>query len=221
MKILVVGFPRSGTTLTYRIFKTHPQVEKMYFEKWLLRNSKMMKNNLLFRKGRTFGSKVTYAKRVIGKIGKSNYNIVDYCNDWNKTFKGESRIVQIVRYPLDSLNSLVISKKRHPIGPSEIRVYKEYLNYIPQFTLDIDAFNNCLTIKYEDLVTNPDEVILRLYKHCNLKNVKFKEKMKIKRAFNYKNKEFLLNWDDRLKNVIDIFNTLPGIKYEKSSGGEK
>jgi len=214
MKILVVGFPRSGTTLMYRIFKTHPQVEKMYFEKWLLKHPEKTKNNIEFKKGHTFGSKVIYAKRVIGKIGKTKYNIVDYCNDWNKRFKDEARIIQIIRYPLDSLNSLVISKKKHPIGPGATTVYKEYLKYISKYSLDIAALDNCLTIKYEDLVTNPDKVIPRLYKHCNIKNVKFKEKMKIKRVFNHENKKFLLPWDDRLKNVVNVFNTLPGIRYE-------
>jgi len=214
MKILVVGFPRSGTTLTYRIFETHPQVERMYYEKWLVRDAKEIKNNPLFEKGRIFGSKVINAKRVIGKIGKSKYNIVDYCNDWNKTFKDESRIIQIVRYPIDSLNSLVVLKKRRWRGPSAESVYQEYLKYIPQFTLDIDSLSNCLTIKYEDLVTNPDEVILRLYKHCNLKNVKYNERMNTERVFNYKNRDFLLDWDDRLKNVVTVFNTIPGIKYE-------
>ena len=211
MKILVVGFPRSGTTLTYRIFKTHPQVTNMVFEKRLLLNKHLMKS---FTPGRICGEKVIYAKRVMGKIGKSKYNIVDYCNDWNKTFKKKARIIQIIRYPLDSLNSLVISKKRHPRGPSAPKVYKEYLKYIPQYTLEIAALDNCLTIKYEDLVNNPDEIISKLYKHCNLKVVKFKEKMKTKRVFNHKDKKFLLNWDDRLRNVVNVFNTLPGIRYE-------
>ena len=109
MKILVVGFPRSGTTLTYRIFKTHPQVEKMVFEKRLLLNRHLMKS---FTPGKNCGEKVIYEKRVIGKIGISTYNIVDYCKDWNKLFKDEARIVQIIRHPLHSLNSLAISKKK-------------------------------------------------------------------------------------------------------------
>lgn len=214
MKILVVGFPRSGTTLTYRIFKRHPQVERMYFENWLLLHPKMM-NNKSFKKGHTVGSKVIYAKRVIGKIGKTKYNIVDYCNDWNDKFKEEAKIIQIVRHPLDSLNSLVISKKRHPRGPSAQSIYEnEYFKYIPKYTLKIAAIPNCLTIKYEDLVGNPDEVIQRLYKHCNIDVVKFKEKMKVHRIFNHKDRKFLLPWDDRLKNVVDVFNTLPGTKYK-------
>jgi hypothetical protein len=213
MKILVVGFPRSGTTLTYRIFETHPQVEEMNFEKYILLNKSLMKS---FTAGIICGGKVTYEKRVLGKIGKSTYTIVDYCQDWNKLFKDEARIVQIIRHPLDSLNSLVISKKRFKRGPSAARVYKEYLNYMATYTLDIDSLYNCLTIKYENLITNPEKIIKKLYEHCGLDPIKFKEKMKTKRVFNYKHKDFLLEWDDRLEEVIDSFNLIKGIKYEKS-----
>ena len=212
MKILVVGFPRSGTTLTYRIFKTHPQVEEMNFEKYVLLNKRLIKS---FTPGRICGGKITYEKRVLGKIGKSTYTVVDYCNDWNKLFKDEARIIQIIRYPLDSLNSLFISKKRFKRGPSAENVYKEYLVYIPKYTAEIASIKNCLTIKYEDLVMNPDKIIKKLYNHCELDQVKFKEKMKTKRVFNYKDKDFLLEWDDRLEEVIDSFNLIEGIKYEK------
>ena len=37
MKALIISFPRSGTSLTLRIFNKHPQVEKTYFESKLLR----------------------------------------------------------------------------------------------------------------------------------------------------------------------------------------
>ena len=212
MKILVVGFPRSGTTLTYRIFETHPQVEEMIFEKYILLNKQLIKS---FTPGRICGGKVTYEKRVLGKIGKSTYNIVDYCKDWNKLFKDEARIIQIIRHPFDSLNSLVVSKKRFKRGPSAVRVYKEYLKYMAGYTLNIAELDNCITIKYEDLVMNPDKVIKKLYKHCNLNQTKFKEKMKTKRIFNYKHKDFLFEWDDRLEGVIDSFNLIKGITYEK------
>ena len=32
MKILIISFPRSGTTLTQRIIKSHPDVQNMFFE---------------------------------------------------------------------------------------------------------------------------------------------------------------------------------------------
>jgi hypothetical protein len=208
-----VGFPRSGTSLTYRIYRNHPEVEKMVFEKWLLLNKHLMQG---FVPGRNCGEKVIYAKRVIGKIGRSTYNIVDYCNDWNKLFKDEARIVQIIRYPLDSLNSLAISKKRFPRGPKATRIYKEYLEYIPKYTFEISKLENCFTIKYEDLVSRPEENIRKLFLHCGLEPVKANHKMRGGRVFNYfKKKKFLLDWDPRINNIIESFNQYGGIEYKK------
>ena len=157
MKILVVGFPRSGTSLTYRIVKANPDVKDMIFEKWLLRQAKTKKELLEKHSFLNFtgGEKVINAKRVIGKIGKSNFTIVDYCLQWNDWFGKEAKIVQLVRHPCDSLNSLVLSKKRFPRGPAFKRVYYEYLHYIPGFANAIFKIPNCLTVKYENLLSNP------------------------------------------------------------------
>ena len=37
MKILIIGFPRSGTSLMHRIIKSHPEVKKMFFETNMLK----------------------------------------------------------------------------------------------------------------------------------------------------------------------------------------
>jgi len=217
MKILVVGFPRSGTSLTHRIFAKHPEVKGMLFEKWALKQGATKKELIgkypMFRN--TCGEKTIWEKRVTGKIGKTNENIIDYCLKWNDWFKDEARIIQIVRHPFDSLNSLVISKKRFPRGPSFKTVYPEYLNNASRFIDGIKSIPNCMTIKYEDLISNPEPMIKKMYKHCNIDaNHKHQEKMKTGRIFNYKEKDFLFKYDDRLKNIIDTFNKIKGVKYE-------
>ena len=217
MKILVVGFPRSGTSLTHRIFAKHPEVKGMLFEKWALKQGATKKELIgkypMFRN--TCGEKTIWEKRVTGKIGKTNENIIDYCLKWNDWFKDEARIIQIVRHPFDSLNSLVISKKRFPRGPSFKTVYPEYLNNASRFIDGIKSIPNCMTIKYEDLISNPEPMIKKMYKHCNIdENHKHQEKMKTGRIFNYKEKDFLFKYDDRLKNIIDTFNKIKGVKYE-------
>jgi hypothetical protein len=216
MKILVVGFPRSGTSLTNRIFSKHPEVQKMFFEQWMLRrgkNRKDLQNNFPVFRG-TCGEKVIWAKRVTGKIGRTTESIVDYCKKWNKWFGKEARIIQIVRHPYDSLNSLVISKKRFPRGPVFKRNYYEYRNYALKFFKGIHDLNNCFTIKYEDLVSNPEYNIRRMYEHCNINSeFKFEEKMKKNRILNYKEKDFLFEYNEKLKEIIDLLNTFEGEKY--------
>ena len=217
MKILVVGFPRSGTSLTNRIFASNPDVKKMFFEKWMLKrgNTKreLINKHPIFK--HTCGEKVIWAKRVTGKIGTSHESIVDYCHKWNRLFGDEARIIQIVRHPYDSLNSLVISKKRFPRGPVFRANYREYRNYALDFFRGIYETNNCLTIKYEDLITNPDVMIRCMYEYCNINSEhKIKEKMKNGRVFNYKSKDFLFEYNEKLREIIDLLNTFEGVKYK-------
>jgi len=216
MKILVVGFPRSGTSLTCRIFAKHPEVKRMLFEKWALKQGstkkELIKKYPMFKS--TCGEKVIWEKRVTGKIGKTTESIVDYCLKWNDWFQDEARIVQIIRHPFDSLNSLVISKKRFPRGPSFNTIYPEYLKYAGLFVSWISDIPNCMTIKYETLVAKPDQTIRKMYKHCSIDpNHKHPEQMKSKRIFNYKEKDFLFKYTDKLEVIIDSFNKIEGVKY--------
>jgi len=222
MRILVVGFPRSGTSLTCRMFERHPEVQKMFFEKWVIKKSKTLEEFYsrfpMFRnKKLTYGEKVICEKRVTGKIGKTNQTIVDYCLKWNDWFGRDARIIQIVRYPIDALNSLVVSKKRFPRGPGFNTVYREYLNYIPKYIIEISKIENCKTIKYEDLLAEPKKIITDLYKHCNLDpKYQFKERIKKEKAFRYihKHKRTFFEYDDRLEDIMKILNQIPGAKYE-------
>jgi hypothetical protein len=220
MKILIVGFPRSGTTLSYRIFENHPDIEKMLFEKQSLKRVKtkeeLLKKYPMYKK-KNVGEKTIWEKRVMGKILiEEKFDIVDYVKRWNYFFGEEARVVQIIRHPFDSLNSLVLSKKRFPRGPKFDLVYKEYLDYASKFVTEIMNISNCFTIKYENLIKNPDYIIKLMYDHCGIdSSYKHKEKMKKGRIFNYKEKDFLFNYDSRLENIIDTFNCIDGPKYEK------
>ncbi len=71
-----------------------------------------------------------------------------------------------------------------------------------------------MTIKYETLISKPDKTIRKLYKHCNINpNHKHQEGMKTKRVFNYKTKDFLFKYDDKLQTIIDAFNKIEGVEY--------
>jgi len=219
MKVLVVGFPRSGTTMTHGIFNKHPDISQMLYERWLLNivdNKKQLKNKFPKMVG-NFGEKVIWGKRLA--INRKEQTIVDYCIEWNVWFGNEAKIIQIIRHPYDTLNSLVISKKRLPRGPKFEKNYSEYLLYAPKYIPQINSLPNCLTVKYENIVTNIDDMTKKIFNHCGLEvNHKHPIPMKINRVFNYKNykrkKDFLFKYDDRLKNVIEEFNKIDGVKYE-------
>lgn len=218
MKILVVGFPRSGTSLTYRIFEKHPQVKRMFFEKWVIKKSKTKEefyNRFPIFSGGICGEKVICEKRVTGKIGKTNQTMVDYCLKWNDWFGKEAKIVQIIRYPFDALNSLVMSKNRFKRGPMFNLVYQEYLKFIPDYMVEISKIHNCKTIQYENLIEKPDETIKSLYKHCGLDpNFKFQEGIRKDRAYKFlRNDKLLFEYDDRIEGIINKLNKIKGVKF--------
>ena len=221
-RILLVGFPRSGTTFSRSVLLNHPEVNVFLFEKWILNKCEtavdVLKKYPPFIKDnkRACGVKVIYAKRVIGKKGRSTQTIVDYCKKWNWIFGDNAKIVQIVRHPYDSLNSLVLSKKRFPRGPVFNAVYQEYLKFIPDYTLQIDALPNCFTYKYEDLVLNHEETLKKILEHCELNtNYKYKKRIKYDSALAHqKNKKLLFKYDKRLEDAAKKFNQIDGIKYD-------
>lgn len=225
VKILVVGFPRSGTTLTHRICKRHPQVAGMFNEEHILRSRssrrfQFVTADYLYKKYPRFklnyGEKMIYEKDIVGKKKFSNITIVDYCKQWNKLFKKDARIVQIVRHPFDSWNSILKKKYIKRGEQSEIpRMLELYITYVPKYTEEIASLKNCLTIKYENLISNSEEVIRMIYNHCGLDSShNFLERMRVSRVFNYRKRGFgLKRVDPRLAKVIETFNKFSGPKY--------
>lgn len=102
MKILVVGFQRSGTTLLRNVMENHPDVQKMFHEKFLLKYKNGQIKNMLAGLGNpegTWGEKVPYYTRRIRRgVGM---HVEEYCRRWFKMFKAEARVLHIVRHPLD------------------------------------------------------------------------------------------------------------------------
>jgi len=225
VKVLVVGFPRSGTTLTYRTCKKHPQMAGMFNEEHIIRSRSSSRfqfttKNYLCNKYPKFklnhGDKLIYEKRVIGKRHLSNITVVEYCEKWNELFGSDARIIQIVRHPLDSWNSIIKMKYRKRGKMKQIpRMIDEYITYIPKYTEMIADLKSCLTIKYENMVSNFKEISARIYEHCNLDPFNYSEPMRVGRIFNHRKNGFILKRvDSRFNDVIKVFNKFDGPVYE-------
>lgn len=232
MKILVVGFPRSGTSLMHRIIKRHPEVKKMFFETNMLKRVGTETENTLnhfFPQRETIGEKIIYEKDRMGKQSTSP-TPVDYCKMWNKRFKRQAKIIQIIRHPYDVWNSLIIKKYiRRNIKHSVPRMTEKYFDFIPNYFERISEFKNCFTVKYEDLILNSDIIIPQIYEHCGLStNYVFKEHMKERKVFLYKHNgfkihdfrlhkqknEFMKILSENIDDCLEILNQFPGPIYE-------
>lgn len=234
MKILIIGFPRSGTSLMKRIIMRHPDVEKIFFEANLMKRIGTNRENtlnILLPPKKNVGEKVIYEKGIMGTKRSGSPTPVEYCQRWNNRFKKEARIIQIIRHPYDVWNSILIKKyiarnKKHAI----IKMFKNYFKYIPKCFDRISKFENCLTVKYEDVIMNPNILNLKIYRHCNLSlDFKMAEHMKRSKVFAYKRIGFKIH-DSRLveikenfmeimnKNIDDcliVLNKFPGVIYER------
>lgn len=213
MKILVVGFPRSGTSLTHRIFKKHPEMKRMFFEKFMIKNrskKELIKAEKVFSPGVNCGEKIIYTRRRVKKDG--SMSVIDYCKKWNEFFGEEAKIIQPIRHPIDSWTSMKkngVHRKNQEIME---KLYNLYFDIIPECTEIINSFENCFTFKYENLVMNKDEVVKELYSFCNLSNFNFDERMKERRVF--ANKSLPYYTHEKIQDALDVFNKFDGAKYE-------
>jgi hypothetical protein len=220
MKILIIGFQRSGTTLTRRVIQSHPEVKRIFHEQFLLRNFKIKVLLAYLRirdidpKRDNWGEKVPFYPSVKG------YPITKYCELWNEHFGKQSRILHVVRHPVDVAFSVSNKYKNQNFDYALGLYQKRMVKYIPK----IMVMENTFTFKYEDLLLNPDKVIPRIFWFCGLdKDVDFKSNLSIiknpkyqninkSRAFAYKKKTFKTDID--LTDVIRIANKIDGPEYK-------
>lgn len=222
MKILLVGFQRSGTTLLRRILQAHPEIHRVFHEAFILIKNKTRNQVLQFaqKHGINNPTKETWGEKVPYYPGAKKYNIIRYCERWNKYFGEDSRIIHIVRHPYDIANSVVKKYKNITNVNQPLKIYEKIMcRSIPE----IDDIKNSIIVKYEDLLLNPQETVFKIYSICgvnptvnfeaNLKQIKNKKYRMIdpSRAFAYK--DSLFSTDIEVEHIIDMLNKIEGVKY--------
>jgi hypothetical protein len=214
------------------VFKQHPQVEKTFFETKLLRKFPNKKQLIAlyppFKQGKNCAEKIIYQGLTFGE--KTQDTPVTYCDRWNKFFKQEAKIIQVMRHPRDVWNSLLLKLyiKRH-WEHKIIEKLNDYFDCIGKNFREIDKYKNSLTIKYEDLVLDNKKMTSKIYDFCELQPYNFKAKMKTNKVFWYKKIGMRIDTDERLRKYRNEFNEIfnkrlpktivelnkfPGTKYE-------
>ena len=150
IKIFIIGYQHSGTTLLHQLLKAHPQVgwienEENYIEydkdkHWV---EMMAKKKVADLKKFAWGEKTPW-------IDVKGHRIISLCNKWCKYFKRDARILHIIRNPLDVCLSL------NP-NPDYIRgVIDIILRSLPVVINYLNSNRRAATIVFEDLVCDPE-----------------------------------------------------------------
>jgi len=221
MKILVIGFQRSGTTLLRRMIQAHPDVRKIFHETFFvskLKTKKNMEDTISFDiDALNWGEKIPYYSKV-----RRDMTATEYCNRWFRLFGKEARVVHIIRHPIDV--ALSTQKK---IGLKDInRPLSFYRKSVRKTTEEITGRKYVLNVKYEELLQYPQEVMERIFEFCGLrtdvniesrmtrtKKAKYK-KIDPSRAFVYLKRTLPMITIDLAKDMTIINKLTQGPKYK-------
>jgi hypothetical protein len=173
MKILVVGYQRSGTTLLRRLIQLHPDIVSMIHEKKLLKYGKDKKKVL--QNAKRYSKKCTLDNNWGEKVPfYGNASILSYCKKWIDIFGDEARIVHIVRHPVDVAISNV-KMKRSPAKSVDkgVKLYEKVYPKILKTIEDTDVLRKkTIVISFETLVTEPKKTMAKVFAFCKLRNDK-------------------------------------------------
>lgn len=220
--ILLVGFQRSGTTLSRRLLQLHPEIKHMLHEQFLLKRYNTAEKMNTYLKSKNISNSDTWGEKTPYFPSVRKIPVVKYCQMWNDIFEKNARIIHIVRHPMDIAFSTVKKFKNINTLDKPINVYK---SVIIRAINGINELGNAYTFKYEDLLIDPDRVLKEMYEFCGvngdidwrslmskIKNERYRS-INAGRAFDYKNKKIDGNYD--LKEIIKNVNELVGgIEYE-------
>ena len=222
MKLLIIGFQRSGTTLLRRILHSHPEVRRAFHEEFLLKKcrtknslDKFLMNYDIDPVKDVWGEKVPFYPSARG------LSMMKYFNTWKEYFGDEGRVIHIVRHPID-VGLSVVSKCKGQKYIKAINIYKKIMPIVVPNLLDESIV---YTLKYEDLLINPDKVVPKVFSFCGvdpevdykknlakITNSKY-QKIDSSRAFAHRVRSDI-GPDKSLQPVINILNRIPGPKYE-------
>ena len=177
--ILIIGMMRSGTSLSEQILSSHPQVEgvgeQLYWSRNWNRAIQTDANELIQSEIEALGHE--YVSEMTSKAPKA-LRITDKMPG-NYLFAGlihralpNARIIHIRRLPVDTCLSIWATPNHMPHEGGNNKadiafVYKQYLRVMEHWrrTLPADRF---LEIDYEQLVSDPRQVIGEMLDFCGL-----------------------------------------------------
>ena len=162
--ILIIGFPRSGTTLLRRIVSMHPGLEYELIHEdagpLLEARSKEEAIEKLTYEHVQAGVNIGSTMSILSgqKIPYSRYKVAKRFIKQFDRFFADFHIIHIYRNPVDTVSSGVKTFSANPL----IRTVQYFLT-VPRVRRLLRMYDSVLELRYEDLIRSPDEVTARIY----------------------------------------------------------
>jgi tetratricopeptide (TPR) repeat protein len=180
LPLLIVGMPRSGTTLIEQIISAHPQVAaggELRF--WSDAHTEQEKGLIsLAFDGKKAGGKANDYLTLLSQIGPHAQRVTDKMP--NNFFHigvihllfPKARFIHCRRNPLDNCVSLYMTPYRHRPAYAQTRedivfYYRNYLKLMKHWRMVLPA-GRILEVDYEDVVANKEAATRRVLDFCGL-----------------------------------------------------
>ena len=162
MYLLIVGAPRSGTTLLASMIGMHSDVAMLIEDRWFsikkLTGKKVLANKLCIPIQLDFTKRATYFTRLMKKLGSyqnypaSKYNMEDYLQ-----LEG-LKVITLIRDKDDVVNSIMKrGRKEKIIAEKRWKMAMQIMH-----RLNTEHADKTVTVSYEDLVGEPERLLKKL-----------------------------------------------------------
>lgn len=184
--IFIIGMPRSGTSLVEQILAAHPEVtgggELTYLSSMIdnlslsINSKKLWPHCILDIKKKDINTMAQHYLDSISKLADGTIYVTDkmphnfYAVGLIRLLFPKAKIIHCTRNPLDTCISIYFQKfqEGHHYSDNLFHLgthyhqYQQLMNHWKTLSFDMHE------IKYEELVSNPKEVISGLLDYCNL-----------------------------------------------------
>jgi len=199
VKVLVTGFKHSGTTMLMRLLNAHPQVCKIEFETGYIEfkdkppswYKDRAKNSCPDMKNFVWGEKLPWGTRENDLKAE---RAIEFSKRWLKVFGKQTRILHIIRHPMD------VALSRFPLPLDNCKIINEealryYQSSIPKYIDFLNGCDKCASIIYEEIMERPVDICKNTFEFLEIKSdektvkkVLDTVKLKTDRAYAFLNK---------------------------------
>ena len=229
--IFIAGLHRSGTSLLHEILKNHPEISG--FTNTGVPEDEGQHLQSVYKPAKAFGGPGKFAFDTESYMDESHHLATDenanmIFKQWSNYWDISSRYL-IEKSPPNIVRTRFLQKLfpksiflvifRHPIPvayatkkwshSSVSSLIKHTLVAYEKIQKDIPALKSVHTLKYEELVKNPQKTIDKITDYLGIENA-----LLTKNIINDLNKKYFLMWENDKKKLTNLITNLLGARQE-------